>query len=206
MSPPKRTHPSPDPLPGKRLRLFAAVDLGAELIDRVHRLTTPLHAQAPNARWASPDGMHLTLFFFGSVSLTMVAPLQDALGRAAEGHGPLRLRVQGSGGFGTLAHPRVLWLGLQGDLQPLAALQASVTGQVSALGFEAEHRAFSPHLTLARAKAPRGDPALAACRDALRTLDAGEAQVDALVLYRSEPSPQGSRYTALQRYPLRHAR
>jgi 2'-5' RNA ligase len=140
MSPPPKA-PLDQP-PEKHLRLFAAVDLGAEVIDRVRHLSAPLHEQAPGARWVSPSGMHLTLFFFGSVSAADVAPLQHALDRAAKDHGPLRLRVHGGGSFGTHAHPRVLWLGLEGDLAPLAALQASVTEHVSALGFDAEHRAF----------------------------------------------------------------
>lgn len=188
--------------PARSLRLFAAVDLGEEVLHRVARATEPLHARAKHAKWVAPGSMHLTLFFFGWVDPERVPELEGALGRAVQGHGPLRLRVRGSGTFGTHAHPRVLWLGLEGDVELLGALQASVTREVVPLGFEAEHRPFAPHLTLARARDARGDRLLAECRERLAATDAGESQIDGLVLYRSELSPKGARYTALQRYPL----
>jgi 2'-5' RNA ligase len=186
----------------KPLRLFTAVDLGDAVLGRVSRATAPLHARAPHAKWVAPASMHLTLFFFGWVAPSGVAPLEAALAKAAKGHGALTLEVRGGGAFGTRAHPRVLWLGLEGEVERLAALQASVVGEVTALGFKAEARPFAPHLTLARARDPRGDRALADCRDALAALDAGASLIDALVLYQSELSPRGARYTALQRYPL----
>lgn len=187
----------------KPLRLFTAVDLSEEVLHRVARASAPLHARARHAKWVAPESMHLTLFFFGWVQPGRLAALEEALGRAVEGHGPMSLHVRGSGTFGAKAHPRVLWLGLEGDVDRLGELQASVTREVVGLGFEAEHRAFAPHLTLARARDMRGDRLLAECRETLSAVDAGESRIDALVLYRSELSPKGARYTALQRYPLR---
>lgn len=186
----------------KPLRLFAAVDLAPQVLERVEKATARLHRRAPKAKWVAPGSMHLTLFFFGWVAPERVPTLETALARAASSHGAFSLDVRGGGSFGTRAHPRVLWLGLEGEVERLAALQASVTREVVPLGFEAETRPFAPHLTLARARDPRGDRGLADCREALAELEAGASRIDALVLYRSELSPQGARYTPLQRYPL----
>ncbi|MFP2910467.1 2'-5' RNA ligase family protein, partial [Pyxidicoccus sp. 3LFB2] len=61
------------------------------------------------------------------------------------------------------------------------------------LGFEPEHREYTAHLTLARAKDPRGDPALARCAQALEASDFGEGRVDRLVLFESKGGHYHSR-------------
>jgi 2'-5' RNA ligase len=189
--------PAPSPL-----RLFAAVDLSPEVLERVSLEQARLKPRAPGAKWVSPESMHLTLFFFGWVAPDRVAGLEAVLARAVEGHPPMTLVIRTAGTFGSRGRPRVLWLGLEGDTAALDGLQAAVTEQVVPLGFEAEARDFTPHLTLARSRDPHGDRALAECREALAPFEAGEARIDALVLYRSELSPKGARYTALQRHPL----
>ena len=82
------------------------------------------------------------------------------------------------------------------------AAQGDLAQALRPLGFEPEARAFRPHLTLARARDPRGDPALAPCAEELANVDCGEARIDALVLYRSDLSRSGARYTALARPAL----
>jgi 2'-5' RNA ligase len=187
--------------PGK-VRLFAAVDLGEAVCTRAEQAAEKVHALAHHAKWAHDGGFHLTLFFFGWVESERVPAVEEALGSAVRGHRPMRLSVKGSGTFGSSKKPRVLWLGLAGDIEPLARLQASVSSEVSKLGFVPEDRPFAPHLTLARARDPHGDPGLARCRDALAEFDCGEGTVAALTLYRSELSPKGAKYTVWRSFPL----
>ena len=49
-------------------------------------------------------------------------------------------------------NPRVLWIGLNGDLAPLAQIQASVEEHCCALGLDPDRRPFTPHLTLGRVR------------------------------------------------------
>ena len=186
----------------KSIRLFAAVDLGADVIARAAEAAEKVHPLAAHAKWASAHGFHLTLFFFGWVEPDRIPALEAALERSVRGHGPLRLSVNGSGTFGSGKKPRVLWLGLTGELDALSVLQASVSREVAAIGFEPENRPFAPHLTLARARDPRGDPGLVRAREALADLELGGSKVTRLTLYRSELSPKGAKYTVWREFPL----
>src|SRR5207249_9851649 len=63
---------------------------------------------------------------------------------------PLRLRLEGLGTFPSSGPPRVLWVGLVGDLDALARLAADVERDAVSCGWNPERRPFRPHLTLAR--------------------------------------------------------
>jgi 2'-5' RNA ligase len=179
------------------VRLFVAVDPAPQIIARIdHVIEAKLRPRAPAARWISSAGLHLTLAFLGEMSDGLVPDLAAVLTRAASAHAPFSLRFQGGGGFGSARRPRVLWAGVLGDVAALAALQRDVTAALVPLGHRPEERPFSPHLTLARSRVPRGDPALAACAQALEE-DFGEATIAALRLYQSELGPRGARYTPI---------
>lgn len=189
------------------MRLFAAVDLGDAVRARMASAIAHARSSAPEARWISADGgaeasVHLTLWFFGEVDEARVAELESALAPVAAGARPFRLAVRGSGTFGSPRHPRVLWLGLEGEVEPLATMQAEVAKAVERIGFPADPRPFSPHVTLARTKAPRGEPNLARAAELLRATDCGEAEISELTLYRSELSGRGARHSALRHFRL----
>ena len=63
--------------------------------------------------------------------------------------------------------PRVLWVGLEGDLNALAGLQAAVEQAVTGLGYAAEERPFSPHITLGRVRRGVSGAALDRVADAM---------------------------------------
>lgn len=83
---------------------------------------------------------HVTLAFLGD--RPDAEPLVTGLATAAAGHAPLALRLEGGGTFGG----RVLWAGLGGQLEALAALADDVRRTLHV----GDPRPFHPHLTLAR--------------------------------------------------------
>lgn len=177
-----------------RLRLFAAVDLGADVRAGVARAIDMARLAAPHARWVPPDGAHLTLAFLGGVEAARVPALAAALGHAAAGRSPFTLTVGSAGTFGKAAYPRVLWLGISGDLRALASLQRGVVSAFAPLGVPAEDRPFHPHLTLARARDPHGDRSLARAAERLAAFEAGAAGIDRVALMRSDLSGRAARY------------
>ena len=183
------------------MRLFVAVVLGGAVGARAHEALERLRTLAPRARWVRPEGVHVTLAFLGAVEPARLAPLQEALSQVAARHPALQLGVAGGGSFGSPARPRVLWAGITGDTEALGTLQADVARSLGPLGFSPEARAFTPHLTLARAKEPRGEPALAEAARALAQEDWGRARVEHLVLFESA----GGRYVPRLEAPLQGA-
>jgi 2'-5' RNA ligase len=131
-----------------------------------------------------------------------VPAIGDALAVAASGVRPFAIALADAGTFGRPASPRVLWLGIDGDVTSFTALQAAIAGALAGLGFAPEDRAFHPHITLARARDPRGDRDLARARAALDRPDAPSITVDDVVLFESRLAPSGARYTPLLRAAL----
>lgn len=185
-----------------KLRLFVAVDLGAAIERRIGQELARLVRRAPDAKWVQTAMMHVTLAFLGYQDEERVALITAALTDVAARHRPVALRARGAGGFGSSKRPRVLWTDLTGDVEALAALQADVVRALVPLGYEPEDRPFRAHLTLARSRAPSGEPGFVACIDALKDVDFGETTIDEILLFKSELSPRGATYTVLSRAPL----
>jgi 2'-5' RNA ligase len=85
----------------------------------------------------------------------------------------------------------------------LISLYGELRDRLVQLGYEAERRPFSPHLTVARVKdMNRADipPVRAALAQASAALDPFTAA--SVTLFRSHTSPSGARYESLLRVPL----
>ena len=135
-----------------KIRAFVAVDISQAARDALAEVSHRLQERGVSGvRWVRPEGVHLTLKFLGDIDPTLVDGILEALERACRGIGPLRLAISGVGAFPNLANPRVLWVGLKGELESLGELQGRIDREVSvAGGLPLEERPFSPHLTLGR--------------------------------------------------------
>jgi len=192
------------------LRLFTALDVPSEICDRLGEAITRLQIEMPrgSVKWVRPNGIHLTLKFFGAVPSAKVADLQAALTQAAASISPFALRVEGLGVFPSALRPRVVWTGVEGDLSALEALQQAVETSVAALGFKPEARDFKPHLTLGRVNEHVSSADHSKLGRALGALGQGGATsygdfvVRHLDLIRSELRPTGAVYTQLFSAPF----
>jgi 2'-5' RNA ligase len=187
--------------PERALRLFVAVDPSPEVRARLRDALARVKRLAPSAKWVDPVLLHVTLSFLGHTEPDKVPSISAALAAVAARHAPVDLSFSGAGSFGG-KRPRVLWIGIGGGVGALVRLQQEIAAALAELGFPAEERPYSAHLTLARAREARGDPALAACAAALSTESFGDTRVGEVLLYRSDLSPQGPTYTAIATHPL----
>lgn len=187
-------------------RLFVALEPPDPVRRRIAAAADAVRAAAGRAaedvRWVAPDGVHLTLQFLGAVPEERVEAVRAAVEGAAAGARPLALEVTGAGGFPNARRPRVVWLGLAGDVPALSALVADLGRRLAPLGFPPESRPFSPHLTLGRARDPRGAPGLGGALAAQAQADGFGWRAAELVLVESHLSPRGARYEAVARAPL----
>jgi 2'-5' RNA ligase len=184
------------------MRLFIAVDLERHILDQIEQLMASQKSTAPRARWLRGDQLHVTLLFLGEVAAEQVGAVGAKLTEVARAHTPLVLGVSAAGGFPTAARPRVLWLGLSGDTVALGALQRDLERALAQWVSSAESSAFQPHVTLARSRYRGGDSRLGQCATELYRVTLGPSSVREVVLYQSQPSSGGVRYTALLRAPL----
>lgn len=152
-------------------------------------------------RWVRADGLHLTLRFYGETSGDLVPTLVERVRGAAAAVAPFDLAASGWGAFPNAARPRVLWAGVVGAVDDVAALAQRVESDARELGFPPEARRFHPHVTLARAREGRGHPRLPGLPDP-RTPFFGPLPARELVLFESHLGPSGARYEPVARAAL----
>ncbi len=138
------------------LRLFVAVELPEEVrqvLDKVIREMTG-HAGARHVRWVNTHQAHLTVKFLGDAPESSVAALQRALSGVAGQASPFALTLAGVGAFPDCRRPRVIWVGLDAgeDAAAVRDLHGGLERDLARLGYAAENRPFSPHLTLGRVR------------------------------------------------------
>ncbi len=199
----------------ERLRLFVAVELPEGWLRALATVQDDLRRAlaaragvrgAPRLRWTRPEGVHLTLKFLGEVPAARREAIEAALARAVDAPPGLELRLGNTGAFGINDRrgPRVLWVGVSGDVEGLGRLFGQIDASLGTIGFERERRSFAAHLTLARVPDdfPAGDrAALADALVALPLPDAPSFVVERVSLMRSHLNRDGARYERLASFP-----
>lgn len=184
------------------VRCFVAADFPPEVREDLGRLQERLRKRSLDLKWVRPESMHLTLKFLGEVPGETFEALLEALETPLGGGGPLRLAPSGLGAFPSTRRARVLWVGLEGDVAPLARLALEIEARVEPLGIPREGRPFAPHLTLGRARGPAGVPGLEAALETEIGYTGPTFTVGALTLYESRLRPQGPAYIPRQTIAL----
>jgi 2'-5' RNA ligase len=187
-------------------RLFVALEPPEPVRRRLAAMQAEMRraagAAAGEVRWVAPEGIHLTLQFLGAVPEDRVPAVRAAVAAAAAESCALRLEVRGAGGFPSARRPRVVWAGLAGDLEPLARLATGLGRRLEPLGYTQEERAFSPHLTLGRAREARGAPGLAAAMATAAEREGPPWRASEVCLVESHLSPAGARHEVVARFAL----
>ena len=197
------------------LRAFIAVEIPPLIQQAIYSETESLRRALGLGvvRWVPPQNLHLTLKFLGDISSANVDMLADMLTAEAGRVPPVPLRVSGLGSFPTLRHgsgqapkrARVLWVGLHAPAG-LAALQHGIESAAAKLGYEAQERPFSPHLTIGRVRQQATASDGQSIRQALERTqvgDLGEADVSSVHLFKSDLNRDGAVYTRLFSAPLK---
>jgi len=185
-------------MPGQdTIRAFICISVAPALLDELEKVQRRL--KLDGVRWTKRDQIHLTLKFLGDIPASVVADLEQAIRRACQGGKPLRLTLQGMGCFPTPQRPSVVWLGVGGDVDALAALQLAIEKKTGGLSEHSEKREFHPHLTIGRVK---NVPFRELQRLGERVLGAevgmlGEWTAAEVHLMKSELLPEGAKHTAL---------
>ena len=192
------------------MRIFIGIDLSSEIRERLARFLEGVQAFAPEARWVHPESLHITLKFIGEQTPEQVAAITERL------HAYRERRVRDSLRWisDSFPPPRLhAYSGSEFKLDRNSPnLAESIDMATAELGIPREDRPYSPHLTLARAGGRSGSPkrqkgdspnttfaVLEKRLAAMGELDFGTMMAREFILYQSQLSPGGSKYTKLQR-------
>jgi 2'-5' RNA ligase len=194
-------------------RLFIALPMPEAVQQQIAAITAGLSERDWPVRWVAAESAHLTLQFLGETPPERAELLRLGLGQAIARHAPFSLFTGDLGVFPDLHRPRVLWLGLNGDTDQLAALHRDIGRQLQELEFEveADTRRFHPHITLGRV---RDEAPASLGAEIARAFDSPEVrdlvlnkpqriEAGEVLLVRSFLERGGARHEPVARYPLR---
>ncbi len=184
------------------LRTFIAIKLPNAVTAAISEVQEGMRSHGVKLRWVKPENVHLTLKFLGDVPKDDIEKIQSLMYDSAAACTPISLFAKGIGVFPGIKRPRVVWVGVSGELEALIGLKSRLEEGLEDLGFEKEKRSFKSHLTLGRVKG-RVEPKQLG--DVIKKYEGFRSETfcaENVVLYQSELKPTGAVYTALARVPL----
>mgnify|MGYP000240561225 CR=1 FL=1 len=183
----------------KTFRAFVAIDLPETIRASVGAAQATLKSYGFHVKWVRVESIHLTLKFLGNIEVNRTDAIVNAMALAIEGRNALRLNASGMGVFPNARRPRVVWVGLGGQLDQLISLQQTLDAQLVDLGFPAETRPFKGHLTLGRVKGKVAADRLQAALSEFNSFESDSFAADRIILFKSELHPTGAVYTKVAR-------
>ena len=134
------------------MRTFIAVEIPMDIRERIGNYIHILSGSIRHIKWVAFHNLHFTIKFLGEVDQAQVAKLQDCVAAAAAEMDPFRISLNGLGYFPSKSKPRVLWIGTDGGADSLLEMFQILENHLEKVGIDRETRAFSPHLTIGRAR------------------------------------------------------
>jgi len=189
----------------EKIRSFIAIELSEELKQALHRLQEQLKSGQVPAKWVDPDSMHLTLKFLGNINTEKIESITVAMSEAVKGIHPAQIA---SGKLGVFPNPRrvqIVWVGLNDEVSILRELHQRIETNFKPLGFTAETRPFTPHLTLARVRdyaTPEQRQTLGRLITSTDITFTHRMNIDSVHLMKSQLTPGGAIYTKISTVTL----
>ncbi|MEZ0345429.1 MAG: RNA 2',3'-cyclic phosphodiesterase [Infirmifilum sp.] len=185
------------------LRVFVAVKVeNGSVLEQIKRLQDELERAGLKAKMVELENMHITLQFIGEIPREKVLLIQKNLQEIKTP--PFTISLEGVGAFPNPRNPRVIWIGIKKGAEELTSLAKRTAQAIMQARVKIESEDFTPHLTIARVKAPINS-------EVRRILDAntstffGEQLVSKFSLIKSTLTPKGPIYTDLAEYNLKEA-
>jgi 2'-5' RNA ligase len=186
-----------------QIRAFVAVPLAPVVRGAVEKLIRTLKQEIDGVKWVDAQNLHITLKFLGDVPMTELHRIIAAVQRGVESVEAFDLAFCGCGVFPNSEQPKTLWIGCGLGSEELTTCATAIENELFKLGFPKEHRRFSPHLTIGRAKRDtRVSDAVSRLLAERSQQPFGSCDVDEVIVYSSELTRNGPIYDELATIPL----
>jgi 2'-5' RNA ligase len=184
------------------VRIFIAIPVPGEIKEQALQIKTELSRLKPDIKWVEYENYHITLKFLGEVKEGQITEIKTRLSMAAQACPAFSFRTMGIGFFPNKNRPRVMWLGVKGEMNKAQFLGERVDTYLSELGFEPEKKR-SFHLTLGRIRSERNlDETVSTTGSINNGLKSCDLLVKHFFLMESRLSSSGPQYLVLEKYDL----
>jgi len=186
------------------IRSFLAFELPPEIREKIGAVSRELQKTRMPVRWVKVENIHLTLIFLGSVNEDAIDEIKEKVHLVVNRFSTIRTRLNGVGVFPHWRKPRVIWVGLNGEIETLSNLRDQLQSELKVLGLREEKRPFRPHLTIGRFKdRVDRDEELKSILDRHHDITSNLHHLNELILFKSDLKPDGPVYTRMATWPLR---
>jgi 2'-5' RNA ligase len=178
------------------MRLFIAIPLPKPTDQYLADIIRSLRKPGDGIKWVDPRNIHLTLRFLGDTDERLVPSICKEISDVASICRVAECTLGRVGAFPNLNRPRVIWIGLETNVDMLKNVASKLEQRVRAIGFAPEDKPFKPHLTLGRVR--EGTPLVSVDTEAASRFAPPEpVRVDRMILFQSTLTPQGPVYKPL---------
>jgi 2'-5' RNA ligase len=144
------------------------------------------------------------MIFLGYVDEDKIDDIKEKVNLVVQRFSIFQTRLNDIGVFPNWRKPRVIWIGLGGEIERLSTLREELQTGLKVLGFKPEKRPFAPHLTIGRFKGLLDrDEELKSILDRYHDLSGDLQYLNELVLFKSDLKPDGPVYTKMATWQLR---
>ena len=134
------------------IRSFLAVEIPLSNKEKILKLINSFNEKSDSLiKWVSKDNLHITLKFIGELNTDHISTIQKSLTERLSSVPAFDMHINGLGVFPNSRKPRIFWLGFDQN-KNLERIVSSIENCAVNLGYEADDKPFSPHLTIGRAR------------------------------------------------------
>ena len=136
----------------KTIRSFLAVEIPESNKEKILELINPFKEKSDSfIKWVNRDNLHITLKFIGELNTDHISTSQNDLSERLSSIPSFNIQINRLGVFPNSQKPRIFWLGFDQN-KNLEQIVSSIENYLVSLGYEADHKPFSPHLTIGRVR------------------------------------------------------
>lgn len=181
-------------------RIFVAIDISEDARRMMEKYISELKREFSNIKvgWEKAEKLHLTLKFLGDSDEMQIGNLFEIIENICKSNSGLKLRIAKTGAFSASRNARVLWLGVEGDVEKIREINSILENECEKFGFK-KNKKFKPHLTIGRIRELSGSQNLVE-KHLENKIEPVEFEVSSIVIYESELQPTGSIYQKLKEF------
>jgi RNA 2',3'-cyclic 3'-phosphodiesterase len=181
------------------IRSFMAFDLNSDaVLKRLREAQSLLVGTGADLKPVEPQNIHVTVRFLGNITPSMVEKIYEKMVKVQ--FVPFDIKIHGVGAFPDVRYPRVCWAGITEGADQLRSIFSQLEPQLRELGFAADPKGFSPHLTIARVRSGRNKAELARWITENVNYNFGVIKAECLKLKQSDLTPRGPIYSTLKEF------
>ncbi|MFH0855743.1 MAG: RNA 2',3'-cyclic phosphodiesterase [Candidatus Omnitrophota bacterium] len=183
------------------MRTFIAIELPAQIKNKLSELQELLKESKADVKWTEPANIHITLKFLGEIDEDESVKIAGIIEEMAHKSKQFHIRLFSLGAFPNMELGRVIWVGIDKGDNETKSFAKRLDASLEKLGIPQDKRPFSSHITIGRIKSPLHKDKLAKTFNELKDYFCGkniEFTVKKITLFKSAPGANGPIYEALK--------